>query len=183
MMFRRKGELKKHEKKVHEDGDKNNDENTKSHLCSRCGKVYSNPVGLAAHLAIVHKEKNEVEEGGRAGGGAKRKVHECPHCEEKFGWKYVLDRHLLKAHPGLEIGEGMLECNVCGLRMASGQKSRMDYHKSTHLTMEERRREGMLHMCHHCGKEFRTRWSYKGHLKMHEKRKESEVKEGDNRPK
>ncbi|CAL8121498.1 unnamed protein product [Orchesella dallaii] len=150
-------QLRSHMKKAH------NSEDIKQEICPHCGKTLADSKSLGTHIGNVHPEFL-VADGGRANSHG----HECPHCKEKFRMKYALDRHLLRGHPDKEVGEGLIECKVCGMRMLKKKQSYMDYHMETHLTVEERRRQGKLHMCHVCGKEFRTRKAYKGHVKAHD---------------
>ncbi|ODM90709.1 putative zinc finger protein [Orchesella cincta] len=136
--------------------------------CEICQKTFKRRICLRIHLKKSHAD-------------VKDEPQICPHCGKACADHKSLVSHIGRVHPtfsngsvgerdhpGEEIAEGMLECPVCGVRMGKGENSKMEYHMETHMTIEERRREGKLHICHVCGKEFRTIYAYKRHVKKHD---------------
>jgi len=147
--------LRFHQSRVHTDSE---ERKNMAEMCPHCGRTLAHKRSLNTHLALYHPELVAPE-------GDNGSSHQCSHCEQKFRWKLSLDQHIFKEHPNAPLQEGMLECQVCGLRMAPGKKWGMEHHKLTHMTVEERRKQGKVHVCPVCRREFLMKINLKKHLK------------------
>ncbi|XP_035253432.1 zinc finger protein with KRAB and SCAN domains 5-like [Anguilla anguilla] len=107
------------------------------HLCSQCGKAFSQASGLRVHLQFH----------------SGRKPHSCTHCEKTFFY-----RGHLKEHERIHTGERPYKCSFCG------KCFRLCGHLNQHERIHTGERP---FSCTQCGKNFIQRGNLNVHLRIH----------------
>ena len=111
----------------------------KSHLCSDCGKSFSQMGNLRNHIALKH-------------GGDK--LFKCPDC----AYVSVLKKQLTSHINGVHEGKKPYLCSQCGFRSV-GKSALKQHVNSVH--------EGKKpHMCSICGTSFSRAFGLKEHISM-----------------
>ena len=112
----------------------------KTHLCSKCGKVFTDLSTLKQHKMHVH--------------GEGERKYTCDHCQKKFYSKSHCDEHK-RTH----TKETPYKCSECGREYAYPLS--LKRHARTHTGVKN-------YKCTHCGKNFAWREAWKRHVKKHE---------------
>ena len=153
--------LKKHEKKYHQDHLFYNDKQSpklNSHVidvqietfnkyqCLECDKEFSSPRNLRKHVDKSHQDQ---------------KLHECDVCHKQFAKK----KHL-KAHLHVHTGEKPFACNKSPMKFS--QRDSMKKHKSLHVVNHSQKQ---LFTCVICQKKLPKKDALKDHLWLHNEEK------------
>lgn len=115
-------------------------ESPKSFLCDTCGKNFSTYSNLMTHTRIHLPTGN-------------RRSFECYICRRNFRYKKSLMHHIA-THSGEKI---QFQCKVCFLQFSRSDALRR--HNLIHLGQQP-------HLCHTCGKGFRTKFNLKVKWKL-----------------
>ncbi|XP_071644482.1 uncharacterized protein [Temnothorax longispinosus] len=113
----------------------------KTHKCPKCPKVYTSTQNLNEHL-LKHE-------------GIK-KTHKCPKCSKVYTSKQNLNEHLLK-HEGIKKTH---KCPKCSKVYTS--KQNLNEHLLKHEGIKK------THKCPKCPKVYKTKWYLNEHLLKHE---------------
>ena len=153
--------LKKHEKKYHQDHLFYNDKQSpklnnpvidvqiktfNKYQCLECDKEFSSPRNLRKHVDKSHQDQ---------------KLHECDVCHKQFAKK----KHL-KAHLHVHTGEKPFACNKSPMKFS--QRDSMKKHKSLHVVNHSQKQ---LFTCVICQKKLPKKDALKDHLWLHNEEK------------
>jgi len=111
----------------------------KIHACTECDKTFQH-----AYLMIQHREAVHL----------KLQKHQCPICEQRFGWRSQLLSHTLIVHNGKAIRK--YDCTQCGKSLTTALG--LDSHMRLHTNEKP-------FSCKLCSKTFKYPTSLKFHVK------------------
>ena len=112
----------------------------KTFVCDICGCKFVYKYQLDGHKALVH---------------CKESKYECDLCNKTFPNLIYLKRHFEKVHSSYR----KYVCGKCG----------KGYYNNTFLKLHEQsEHEGIRFTCEICKKQFKSRYYYKDHMKIHD---------------
>ena len=120
------------------------------YVCLLCAKSFKYQRNLDTHINITHTKIDEPQ---------------CQICDETFGTKFTLKRHLTEQHNITQFDHSIhaeeikiFTCKVCDIVFK--QKGNLKAHEITHMNDNR-------FTCDQCGKQYSVKTSLVRHLKIH----------------